>query len=169
MNKTQFGRLELQTFILLNSVFKVDSHLGESDFSYIYKIKDRHGQYHAAKFLKEEWQSSKPYLIKEEARRLEMVSGHANIVKFHDFIEDRILIMEFFGDGNLQQVRRNRRLFTEEIRTVRDEIADALDYGHQLGVIHRDVKAANILVESQTKNLLEQKIKLIDYGLGSRY
>lgn len=48
------------------------------------------------------------------------------------------------------------------------KIVDAVSYIHDKGIIHRDLKVANILVDPSTIDLDNPKIKIIDFGFGNK-
>jgi serine/threonine protein kinase len=72
---------------------------------------------------------------------------------------DLLLTMEYVPGPSLRRVLATRR---PEARVVADwieQLAEALDYLHALGIVHRDVKPSNVLVPE------DRLVKLIDYGL----
>ncbi len=83
---------------------------------------------------------------------------HPNIVPFYDFGVDKgvsYLVMRWLPGGTLDD-RLNARLQNGgplpslgEISLLLQQLARALDYAHQHGVIHRDVKASNILFDDE--------------------
>jgi serine/threonine protein kinase len=83
-----------------------------------------------------------------EARAAGRMSSHPHVVDLFDIgvTADRLpyLIMELC-DGSYAERMRNSPLQAVEARDVGIKIADALADAHQLGVLHRDVKPANIL------------------------
>jgi serine/threonine protein kinase len=84
-----------------------------------------------------------------EARAAGRMSGHPHVVDLFDCgVTDRghpYLIMELC-DGSYAERMRARPLTAVEAREVGVKIADALADSHYLGVLHRDVKPANILI-----------------------
>lgn len=78
--------------------------------------------------------------------------NHPGIVTIHDVGEDReggilYIAMEYIEGRDLKQILASGHRFrpSEAARIVAD-IATALDYAHQMGVVHRDVKPANIIL-----------------------
>lgn len=79
---------------------------------------------------------------------------HANIVHVFDFGQaDTIyyMVMEYIDGQELSQALKQRRRFAlgEAIPILKD-IASALDYAHQQGLVHRDVKPSNIILQPVT-------------------
>jgi serine/threonine protein kinase/Tol biopolymer transport system component len=90
-----------------------------------------------------------------EARSMARLQ-HPHILPVHDVGEQRgiaYLVMHYVGGGGLHErlaaARHGNRLSLREVLGIARPIADALDYAHRNGVIHRDVKPQNILLTSQ--------------------
>ena len=101
-----------------------------------------------------------------EAGAAGRMSGHAGIVTVHDagiLPDDRpYLVMELYTGGSLTQyVESSTRLSQQRVRAIGVRIADALAATHARGVLHRDVKPANILVDAY------DQVGLADFGLAA--
>lgn len=91
---------------------------------------------------------------------------HENIVKYHGFVKTSDLLnifLEYCSGGSLRQVYKRHQLDekTEIVPYVR-LILNGLEYLHSQGVVHRDVKAANVLIDEQGV------IKLADFGVAAQ-
>ena len=88
---------------------------------------------------------------------------HPNIVLIYDFSMhdgNPFLVMEFVEGGSLAQVLRQRgRLPPQEAVEVMLQVLAALGRAHAAGVVHRDVKPANILL------LPDNRVKMTDFGI----
>lgn len=84
---------------------------------------------------------------------------HPNIVEVVDFLvrgDDRFLVMEFVEGESVSalQKRRPGPLPLDQVASISLDIASALDHAHKRGLIHRDVKPSNILLDEAGKAYL---------------
>ena len=88
-----------------------------------------------------------------------------------------VIVSEFVAGVPLRDLMRARRLTFREAAELVAGVAEALDYAHAMGVVHRDVKPANVLVESaaggqrlyaSTTSAGLGAAKLADFGLALR-
>ncbi len=88
--------------------------------------------------------------------------NHPNIVTVYDLSDFEgvpFLILRFIDGKTLKAVLQEQRLNTQQILKIVRPIADALAYAHSRGVLHRDVKPSNILIDN------EGHVYLTDFGL----
>ena len=89
---------------------------------------------------------------------------HPNIVRVYDFDTREgisFLIMTFVrGDTFEERLRSDAHVPTDHILRMVREIADALGYAHRRGIVHRDVKPSNILLDEDSGRAL-----LADFGI----
>ncbi len=92
------------------------------------------------------------------------ILNHPSIVTVFDIGQDdesqtNFIAMEYVEGQNLKEVlAQGRPLNFEEIGDIIAQIADALDFAHSKGIVHRDVKPANII-------LLDGRAKIMDFGI----
>src|SRR4051794_33822843 len=105
--------------------------------------------------------------FKEEAK-LAASLEHPNIVPIHrGGEEDGILYlaMRYVPGTNLRHVIDRGPMDLPRIARIVTDVSDALDAAHELGLVHRDVKPANILVSGQPEH---EHVYLTDFGLTKR-
>jgi serine/threonine protein kinase len=96
-----------------------------------------------------------------EAKALARLN-HPGIVTIYDFGRANGLfffLMEFVDGVNLRHVLRSGRISPPEALAIVPEICDALQYAHNQGIVHRDIKPDNILLDRQGR------VKVADFGL----
>lgn len=96
-----------------------------------------------------------------EARTISALS-HPNIATIYAIEEhagEPFLALEFLSGGTLTDRTRGRRLPMPELLSYARQLAAGLEHAHRHGVIHRDVKPANVLFSD------EDRLKLVDFGL----
>lgn len=88
---------------------------------------------------------------------------HQNIRQVYDYgeIDGRLcIIMEYLDGEDLKsRMKKGQRFSDDELKKWWNQLADALNYTHGKGVIHRDIKPGNIFVDSAGN------IKLLDFGI----
>ncbi|MCA9140456.1 MAG: protein kinase, partial [Planctomycetales bacterium] len=94
---------------------------------------------------------------------------HANVVQIYGIAEQPLpyLVMELIPGETLQQrLQRVGRLDFVEVATIGRQVAEGLAASHRLGLVHRDVKPGNILLESGDGDSAEgTNAKIGDFGL----
>lgn len=105
--------------------------------------------------------------ISREICVLQALKGGPYIIDLLDVCMDPMtktpsLVTEFFSPISMKQIMLN--LSDLEMRAYVYQVLVALDYCHSKGIMHRDVKPMNIIVDPETKTL-----KLIDWGLSEYY
>lgn len=97
-----------------------------------------------------------------EARALAKLN-HPNIVAIYDFGKAGdfyFFVMEYVDGMNLRQlVQAQKRIQPEEALSLIPKICEALQYAHEEGVVHRDIKPGNILISKKGR------VKIADFGL----
>jgi DNA-binding response OmpR family regulator/predicted Ser/Thr protein kinase len=102
----------------------------------------------------------------ERFRREAMASAslnHPNIATVFDYGEingSLFIAMEHVQGTSLDALLRDeKRLPVARVINLAFQLVDALDHAHQLGIVHRDVKPANILLTTT------DRVKLVDFGV----
>ncbi|OZJ05688.1 hypothetical protein BZG36_01438 [Bifiguratus adelaidae] len=88
---------------------------------------------------------------------------HPNVVKFIEHYSDERkvwLIQEFVDGANLRELVDDGKLQAEnDIKSIARQLASALQYIHRMGIVHRDLKAENVMLTSK-----DNTVKLVDFG-----
>ena len=105
--------------------------------------------------------------IKREIKILQNLSGGPNIVKLLDVVRDPSsktpsLIFEYLENQEFKTLYPKLNDF--DVRYYIYEVLRALDYCHSMGIMHRDVKPHNIIIDHKRREL-----RLIDWGLAEFY
>ncbi len=137
----------------LSGQYVIERELGQGGMATVYLAHDvRHDRLVAVKVLRPELAAtlgSERFL-----HEIKTTAGlnHPHILALHDSGEaDGFLyyVMPYVAGESLRdRLRRERQLPVEEALRITREVADALGYAHSHGIVHRDVKPENILLES---------------------
>ena len=93
------------------------------------------------------------------------ILNHPSIVTVHDIGQDdpsgtSFIAMEYVEGNNLKEIlAQGRPLSFDEIGDIIAQVADALDFAHSKGIVHRDVKPANIILVDGNR------AKITDFGI----
>lgn len=132
--------------------------LGRGGMGIVYKAEDPYiGRTVAIKTIRLD-DTSRPEAQEEATKRFirEAQSAgnlsHSNIVTIYDVGEDSGLMyiaMEYIAGRSLEDFLSSHQKFSlEEIRSLISQLGQALDYAHSRGVVHRDIKPGNILLDN---------------------
>ncbi|GAA4397804.1 serine/threonine-protein kinase [Tsukamurella soli] len=150
--------------------YTVESVLGTGGMGSVYRVRHRTlPRSVALKVLHEQFSTSDSVRARFD-READIVAGlkHPGIVDVYDRGESDghlWIAMELVDGENLSSILQREGPFSLD-RTVDvvEQVADALDYAHQHGILHRDVKPANFLVERGRRG---EHVLLADFGIGA--
>jgi TonB family protein len=154
MSRRTFGR------------YKIVEEIGRGAMGVVYRAVDPAiGRTVAVKAINQSYLETLGVQADEYYRRFQReaeVAGrlsHPNIVTIYDLGPD-YLVMEFVEGQSLDAtIRGGVRLPLSRMLEIVGQIAEALDYAHSQGVVHRDVKPANIMIQPNSV------VKVMDFGL----
>jgi hypothetical protein len=147
------------------SHYKIMEPLGEGGMGKVFKALDTHSkQVVALKVLN-------PVLLQDPENRKRLMHegqllssfSHPNIVKVFEVSETKergYIAMEYLSGGTLKQLlERDHPLSVEKIKWLSRQIAEGIAEIHAHGVIHRDIKTGNIMLDG------EGNVRIMDFGL----
>ncbi|NLN74825.1 MAG: serine/threonine protein kinase [Armatimonadetes bacterium] len=150
---------------VLNERYALENEIGRGGMGVVYKARDiQLGRYVAIKVLPAEFGRDIQFL--ERFRREVLNSAkldHPNIVHVYDVGVDNgcsYYVMQLVQGGSLRtEIDLSAQFEVERALLIVSQIAAALDYAHSAGIIHRDVKSDNILVDRHGN------AQVVDFGI----
>ena len=144
------------------SHYKILEKLGEGGMGVVYKAEDlKLTRTVALKFLPHGLDAHEPERTRflQEARAAAILN-HPNICTVYDIQEEdgqQFIVMEYVEGKTLREIVPLKKM--QDAITYAIQIAEALQEAHTHGIVHRDIKAENIMVNSKNQ------VKVMDFGL----
>jgi serine/threonine-protein kinase len=109
---------------------------------------------------------SDPRLVerfKQEADKLALLDGHPNICRIKHFFthgDDVVIAMEYIHGVTLEEkLEAEGEINIADALTIVAEVLDILQFAHERGIYHRDIKPGNIMIDDSGA------VKIIDFGI----
>ncbi|MFH2007535.1 MAG: serine/threonine-protein kinase [bacterium] len=161
----QAPRGELPSGSQLMDRFEVERPLGRGGMGAVYLANDKRiGERVALKVISRELAEDPAAVerFRREAGAARKIT-HPNVIRIHDLGEDGgmlFLSMEYFAGQSLSELLAQRHVLgLDEAREILRQVCDALTAAHAAGVVHRDLKPQNVLVNERGET------RVIDFGL----
>ncbi len=153
----------------LNDRYKIEEILGQGGMAGVYKATDPNLERTVAiKIIHEHMSRDADFIrrFKQEARAIARLH-HPKIIQVHDFSYDGdvlYMVMDYLPGNSLQDrlndlKAANQELPLTQILQLMIAVCDAIAYAHESGLIHRDIKTANVMFDAQGQPVI------VDFGL----
>ena len=132
--------------------YEILSQVGQGGMATVFLARQRSMNRNVAlKFLPNAFMNDEAYLQRFE-REVRIVSQleHRNIVPVYDFGEyegQPYIAMRYMPAGSVEELLAAGRIPLRRVLSIVEQVASALDYAHQNGILHRDLKPSNILLD----------------------
>ncbi len=151
---------------ILSNLYQLEEKIGSGGMADVYKATQLMAPQRtvAVKVLKPEYESDATFVRRfaQEAEAV-LVLSHDNIVRSYDVgISEGMhyIVLEYVEGHTLKErIQEQGRLSTRALVAIGAQVLDALSHAHERGIVHRDVKPQNIIVNSRSR------AKLADFGI----
>ena len=147
--------------------YRIDRPLGVGGMSEVFLAEDMElNRWVALKFLKFEGEGTERHQarFRQEARAIAALS-HPNIVTIFQILEfgnHLCIAMEYVEGKTLRRLIRENSLTPREVVGLAIQICEGLAEAHRMGIVHRDVKPENVIVDSRGR------ARLLDFGIAKQ-
>jgi len=145
--------------------YEVIEALGIGGMGEVYRVEDKKvGQEVALKLIKPQIASNRKTIerFRQEMKTARMIS-HRNVCRMFDLGEDKgtyFITMEYVAGEDLKSfLRRSKQLALGTSITIAKQVCEGLAEAHRLGVVHRDLKPGNIMIDK------DGNARIMDFGI----
>src|SRR5450755_2232276 len=154
---------------LLGGRYELDGIVGRGGMAEVYRARDiRLDRIVAVKTLREDLARDQTFQARFRREAQSAASlNHPSIVAVYDTGDDNdgpghipFIVMEYVDGRTIRDLLRDdRRLMPERALEITDGVLQALDYSHRNGIVHRDIKPGNVMLNRSGE------IKVMDFGI----
>jgi len=168
-NLKQIINSEKPKISMPESKYIMGKQIGQGAYAAVKEAVNRETNTKVAIKIYEKYRLLDPQRKKCVTREIDILQklSHQNIVKFYetvDFPKQLHLVFELVKGRSLctyLRTRENRKLEENEAKNIFTQVVSGIEYCHSLGLLHRDIKLDNILMDMQ------HTIKIIDFGFAT--
>jgi len=157
--------LKLSAGQIIAGRYEIDSSLGAGGMAVVYRAFDtKLERYISLKVLREELAEDADFVERFPVEAMAAAGlSHPNIVSIYDYGQDGdiyYIVLEYIDGANLKDIINHYAPFDNDATLgMAIQIADGLAAAHRAGIIHRDIKPHNILVDNNSN------AKVADFGI----
>ncbi len=158
-------RMELTTGSVFAGRYKIVEELGEGGMGKVYRVIDKQlNEEVALKLIKPEIASDKKTIKRfRNELKLSRKISHRNVGRMYELMEDKgslFITMEYVSGQDLKGlIRQSGRLAIGTTISIAKQVCEGLTEAHRLGVIHRDLKPHNIMIDKRGN------ARIMDFGI----
>ena len=149
---------------ILDNKYQIEGVVGRGGFGFVYRARERlTGETVAIKELVPRFVDN-PEMVERfiQEARATLRLKHSHIARTYGIFHDRgtyYLAMEYLPGGSLADRLERGPLPLDQVVRVASQLCEALHYAHQKGVVHCDIKPANVLFDQ------DDGVQLVDFGI----
>lgn len=152
---------------ILNNRYEIVSVLGKGGMSNVYLVQDKklHSRWALKEMLDVFPDEDKTSILEQFRKEARILAGlkHPNLPRVFDYFEEKsrhYLVMEYIEGLSLKEIfEKNPKIDPKKIVRWSIQLLDVLDSLHAEGIIYRDLKPANVMVDR------ENQVYLVDFGI----
>ncbi|WP_374947830.1 serine/threonine-protein kinase [Agreia sp.] len=161
-------------YSVLRDRYRIEAFVGKGGMASVYRAHDQMLGRDVAVKLFEPAPSNTEELARQHHELAVLASlNHPSLVTLHDAGIDRtdpenprrFLVLELVEGKNLKEALDDGPLPLRQVAQLAFDLAEGLEYAHHHGVVHRDVKPANILLAEYSQHGVRTRAKLADFGI----
>jgi len=144
--------------------YEIIEELGKGGMGRVYRVEDKKIKEEVAlKLIKPEIASDQAMIerFRNELKLARKIT-HKNVCRMHDFHEEGgipFITMEYIEGEDLKSFMRSKGTSIEEAISIAKQVSEGLAEAHELGVIHRDLKPQNIMIDKKGR------VRIMDFGI----